>query len=147
MTDPDWRSLIEGMLEGVWVLEPVTLHILAVNAAAASMLGVDAGTLVGKLVLDLAAAPEDMFFWEDVAAGLADSIQSETLLRHANGTTLHVERRVSRVWFDAGRAVFVVSVRDLSEKRRSEQELEKLVADAAAAPAPVASPSPSPAAS
>ena len=62
MTDPDWRSLIEGMLEGVWVLEPVTLHILAVNAAAASMLGVDAGTLVGKLVLDLAAAPEDMFF-------------------------------------------------------------------------------------
>ncbi len=129
MTDPDWRSLIEGMLEGVWVLEPVTLHILAVNAAAASMLGVDAGTLVGKLVLDLAAAPEDMFFWEDVAAGLADSIQSETLLRHANGTTLHVERRVSRVWFDAGRAVFVVSVRDLSEKRRSEQELEKLVAE------------------
>ena len=38
MNDPDWRSLIEGMLEGVWVLDPLTLHILGLNAAAASML-------------------------------------------------------------------------------------------------------------
>ena len=35
MTNPDLFSLIEGMLEGVWILDPVTLHILAVNRAAA----------------------------------------------------------------------------------------------------------------
>ena len=129
MTAPDWRPLIEGMLEGVWVLDPVTLHVLAMNRAGADMLGLDAQTWEGKPVLDLAATPEDIYFWEDVAAGLADSIQSETLLRHADGTTVHVERRVSRVWLDPGRPVFVVSVRDLSEKRRAEQELEKLVAE------------------
>ncbi len=129
MSEVGWRSLIEGMLEGVWVLDPVSLQLLGVNTAAASMLGVDASSLVGKPVLDLAAAPEDIFFWEDVAAGLADSIQSETLLRHADGSTLHVERRVRRVGFDAGLTVFVVSVRDLSEKRRAEQELENLVAE------------------
>ena len=128
MTEP-WCSLIEGMLEGVWVLDPVTLHILAMNRAAADMLGVDAQNFVGKPVLDLAATPEDIYFWEDVAAGLADSIQSETLLRHADGTTVHVERRVSRAWLDPGRAVFVVSIRDLSDKRRTELELEKLVAE------------------
>ena len=129
MTETDWRSLIEGMLEGVWVLDPVTLQILAMNHAAADMLGVDAHSFAGKPVLDLAATPEDIYFWEDVAAGLADRIQSETLLRHADGSTIHVERRVSRVWLDPGRAVFVVSIRDLSEKRRVEQELEKLVAE------------------
>ena len=129
MTDPDWRSLIESMLEGVWVLDPVTLHILAMNRPAADMLGVDAQAFEGKPVMDLAATPEDINFWEDVAAGLADRIQSETLLRHADGSTVHVERRVSRVWLDPGRAVFVTSVRDLSEKRRAEQELEKLVAE------------------
>jgi diguanylate cyclase (GGDEF)-like protein/PAS domain S-box-containing protein len=129
VTDPDWRSLIESMLEGVWILDPVTLHILAVNQVAADMLGLPAQALVGKPVVDLAATPEDIFFWEDVAAGLADSIQSETLLRHADGSTLHVERRVSRAWLEPGRAVFVASVRDLSEKRWAEQELEKLVAE------------------
>jgi diguanylate cyclase (GGDEF)-like protein/PAS domain S-box-containing protein len=128
MTEP-WCSLIEGMLEGVWVLDPVTLHILAMNRAAADMLGVDAQNFAGKPVLDLAATPEDIYFWEDVAAGRADSIQSETLLRHSDGTTVHVERRVSRVWLDPGRAVFVVSIRDLSDKRRTELELEKLVAE------------------
>ncbi len=129
MTEPDWRSLIEGMLEGVWLLDPVTLQFVAMNRAAADMLGVQAQALVGKSVLDLAATPEDIFFWEDVAAGLADGIQSETLLRHADGTTVNVERRVSRVWLDPDRAMFVVSIRDLSDKRRTELELEKLVAE------------------
>jgi diguanylate cyclase (GGDEF)-like protein/PAS domain S-box-containing protein len=132
MTEPDWCSLIEGMLEGVWVLDPVKLHILAMNRAGADMLGVQAQAFVGKPVLDLSTTPEDIYFWEDVAAGLADHIQSETLLRHADGSTVHVERRVSRVWLNPGRAVYVVSVRDLSEKRRTEQELEKLVAELSA---------------
>jgi diguanylate cyclase (GGDEF)-like protein/PAS domain S-box-containing protein len=123
------RSLIDGLLEGVWILDPMTLHILAVNPAAADMLGVQTQSLTGKSVVDLAATPEDICFWEDVAAGLADGIQSETLLRHADGSTVHVERRVSRAWLDSERTVFVVSVRDLSEKRQAEQELEKLVAE------------------
>ena len=31
-----------------------------------------------------------MFFWEDVAAGLSSNIYSETLLRRADGQTIHV---------------------------------------------------------
>ena len=129
MNEPGWRSLIEGMLEGVWVLDPVTLHILEVNRAGAEMLGVEPDSLRGKSIVDLVATPQDICFWEDVAAGLTDGIQSETLLRHCNGGTVHVERRVSRVWLDSGHAAFIVSVRDMSDKRRVEQELEELVAE------------------
>lgn len=129
MTEPGWHSLIEGMIEGVWILDPVTLHILAMNQVAADMLGVEAQSQLGKPVVDLAATPEDIFFWEDVAAGVSDGIRSETLLRHADGTTRHVERRVSRVRPGPGQVVFVVSLRDLTDKRRVERELEQLVSE------------------
>lgn len=129
MTQSDWQSLIDGMLEGVWILNPMNLHIMAANPVGAQMLGMALGELIDRPVVDLAATPEDVYFWEDVAEGLADNICSETLLRHSDGTTIHVERRVSRVWLTAGQAAFLVSIRDLTEKRRVEFELEKLVAE------------------
>jgi diguanylate cyclase (GGDEF)-like protein/PAS domain S-box-containing protein len=121
--------LIEGLLEAVWIVDPVSLRILSVNAAAAKMLGMEPQALVGKPVVELTATPEDMFFWQDVAAGLVDSINSETLMLHADGSTVPVERRVSRAWTEAGRAVYAVGIRDRSAQQRVEDELEKLVAE------------------
>jgi diguanylate cyclase (GGDEF)-like protein/PAS domain S-box-containing protein len=124
-----WKNLIEGMLEAVWVVDPHELRLLAANNAAARLLGAPVAELVGLPVVELAAAPEDLFFWEDVAAGVSDRILSETLVRRRDGSTVQVERRASRVWVAPGQAVFVVGVRDLSEQRRAEDELEKLVAE------------------
>jgi diguanylate cyclase (GGDEF)-like protein/PAS domain S-box-containing protein len=121
--------LIEGLLEAVWIVDPVSLRILSVNAAAAKMLGMEPQALIGKPVVELTATPEDMFFWQDVAAGLADSISSETLMLRADGGTVPVERRVSRAWTEAGRAVYAVGIRDRSAQQRVEDELEKLVAE------------------
>jgi diguanylate cyclase (GGDEF)-like protein/PAS domain S-box-containing protein len=124
-----WKNIIEGMLEAVWVVEPHELRLVAANAAAARLLGTEVADLVGLPVMDLAATPEDVFFWEDVAAGVSDCILSETLVRRRDGGSVPVERRVSRVWLAPGQAVYVVGVRDLSEQRRAEDELEKLVAE------------------
>ncbi len=129
MNRPIWQPLIEGMIEAVWIVDALELRVLAVNRVAADLLGVPAASLIGKPVVDLAATPEDIYFWEDVAAGLADHILSETLLLHANGTTVPVERRVSRVTLNDSAAIFVVGIRDQSEERRIECELEKLVAE------------------
>ena len=121
--------LIEGLLEAVWIVDPVSLKILSVNTAAAEMLGMQPQDLIGKPVVELTATPEDMFFWEDVANGQAESIRSETLMLRADGTTVPVERRVSRAWSEAGKAVYAVGIRDRSEQQRVEDELEKLVAE------------------
>ena len=94
-----WEGLIEGMLEAVLLVEPVQLTVVAANRAAHKILGVPSHSLPGRSVIDLAAAPEDMFFWEDVAAGLSNNIYSETLLRRADGQAIHVMRRVSLVRF------------------------------------------------
>lgn len=124
-----WGLLIDGLIEAVWLVDPVSLRILAVNRAAADLLGLAAEDLVGKPAIELTATPEDQFFWEDIAAGLVDGIHSETLLRGADGIAVPVERRVSRVWPETGRAVYVVGIRDLRQQRRTEDELESLVAE------------------
>jgi diguanylate cyclase (GGDEF)-like protein/PAS domain S-box-containing protein len=124
-----WRPLIDGLLESVWLVDPLDLRILAANEAACELLGLSQQELVGKPVIELAATPEDQFFWEDVAVGLSDSIHSETLLRSASGQTVAVERRVSLVWPEADRSVYLVGIRDLRQQRSTENELENRLAE------------------
>ncbi|MBT3067272.1 EAL domain-containing protein [Rhodoferax sp. U11-2br] len=124
-----WKPLIEGLLESVWLVDPVDLRILAVNQAGCDLLGLSRDQMLGKPVIELAASPEDQFFWEDVAQGLVDSIHSETLLRGADGVAVAVERRVSLVWPEADRSVYLVGLRDLRQQRHTENELEKRVAE------------------
>ncbi|MFH1494275.1 MAG: EAL domain-containing protein [Pseudomonadota bacterium] len=129
MKNSNWQPLIEGMLEAVWVVDPIELRIVAVNRAAEALLGAEPGTFIGQPVIDLSATPEDMFFWEDVAAGLTDQIFSETLLRRRDGTTVQVERRVSLIKVSQDASVFVLAARDQSAQRKVENELEKLIAE------------------
>ncbi len=124
-----WQPLIEGMIEAVLIVDAVELRILAVNRVAAELFGLAADRMLGKPVVDLAATPEDIYFWEDVAAGLSDHILSETLLVHEDGSAVPVERRVSRIVLTDATTLFIVGIRDLSDARRAESELEKLVAE------------------
>jgi len=124
-----WRPLIDGLLESVWLVDPADLRILAVNQAACDLLGLAREAMVGKPAIELTATPEDQFFWEDVAAGLSDAIHSETLLRSADGIAVPVERRVSLVWPEADRSVYLVGMRDLRLQRSTENALEKLLAE------------------
>jgi PAS domain S-box-containing protein len=90
MIEAEWASLLDGMLEAVWVVDPKSLRIVAVNQVAATLVGMDRRDLLGKPAIELTATPEDLFFWEDVAAGLADSIHTDTLLRCADGVAVTV---------------------------------------------------------
>ncbi|MDO8179603.1 MAG: EAL domain-containing protein [Undibacterium sp.] len=124
-----WQALIEGMLEAVLLVDPIQLHILAANRAAHELLMLPPHTLNDRPVVDLAAAPEDVYFWEDVAAGLSDNIFSETLLQRADGSTVQVERQVTLVRLGMDTSLYVVAIRDHSDQRKVENELEKLIAE------------------
>lgn len=126
------RALIacmEGLLEAVWLVDPKTLRILCSNQAAAVLVGLSEEALVNRPVMDFTAAPEDWYFWEDVAAGLSDSIHSNTLLRCADGIAIPVERRVSRVWVHHEQPVFMVALQDLRAQRKVEEELDLRLAE------------------
>ena len=124
-----WQSLLDGMIEAVWLVDPLTLRIVAANRVAASMLSMEPDKLVGRAVIELAATPEDQFFWEDVAAGLSDNIYSDTLLLLKDGCTIPIERRVSQVRLSADILVYLVAISNKAEQRRIEQELENLLAE------------------
>lgn len=119
----------EGLLEAVWLVDPLSLRIVGVNTAACALTGLARDALVGLPAIELTATPEDMFFWEDVAAGLADSIHSHTLLRSADGDAVPVERKVSRVVLDEQAPVYLVALKDLRAASAAADELEDRMAE------------------
>ena len=129
MKPAQWLALIEGMLEAVLLIDPVNLRVLVANRAAHELMKLPPNGLTDIPVVNLAAAPEDLFFWEDVAAGLSDNIFSETLLQLADGSTIEVERRVSLIRLGTDTSFYVMAIRDHSDQRRVENELEKLIAE------------------
>lgn len=129
MKTAQWLALIEGMLEAVLLIDPLHLRVLVANRAAHELMKRPPNDLTGISVVELAAAPEDLYFWEDVAAGLSDNIFSETLLHIADGSTIEVERRVSLIRLGTDTSLYVMAIRDHSDQRRVENELEKLIAE------------------
>lgn len=128
MMNAHWLSFIEGMLDAVWLVDPIDFCIVAANQPAATLMGVERSWLLGKPVVDLACTPEDLFFWEDVAMGLSNEIQSETLLTHKDGSVLNVERRVTMMRSDTT-VLYIVAIRDVTQQRNAENELERLIAE------------------
>ncbi|WPL22221.1 Cyclic di-GMP phosphodiesterase Gmr [Thiorhodovibrio frisius] len=124
-----WQDVIEGLIEGVLVVEPIELRIVAANRVAAELFGREAPELIGCPVVDLAVVPEDLFFWEEVAAGRAQDLHSETMLRQPDGTLVNVQRRVSRVHCHHHPSHYFVGLCDQSDRQAAETELEKLVAE------------------
>jgi diguanylate cyclase (GGDEF)-like protein/PAS domain S-box-containing protein len=124
-----WRTLIEAMLHAVWLVDAQQLRIVAVNQAAGALMGRAVESLVGLEVIELVATPEDLCFWGEVASGMADAIDSDTVVCRADGSLAPVTRRVSRVQGDDGRAFYVVALHDRSEQVRAQRELESTAAD------------------
>ena len=130
-----WKStavaLIEGMLDAVWLVDPVSFHVVAANAAAGAMLGGDPRDLLGRDVLTFAATPEDLYFWEEAALDAAPQIESHSCVRRFDGAIVPVLRRASRIEL-AGEPVYLVVLHDRSEACRVERELEDRLAELAA---------------
>lgn len=123
-----WQVLIEAMLHAVWLVDPDDLRIVAANRAAGDLAGLPAAQLIGMQAVALAATPQDICFWSEVAGGLSDFIESETFVVRL-GCAVPVTRRVSRVDLAAGGRLFVVALHDRSEQVRVERDLEGVAAD------------------
>jgi diguanylate cyclase (GGDEF)-like protein/PAS domain S-box-containing protein len=121
-----WSPLIESLLDPVWLVDATSLQIVAANTAAGRLLGIDAGALQGRAATELSATAEDIVFWGEVAAGLTEAILSDTVVRRFDGAIVPVTRRVSRIGHDD---MLLVTLRDLSRQRATEDELETRVAE------------------
>ncbi|HZV91671.1 MAG TPA: PAS domain-containing protein [Caldimonas sp.] len=119
-----WPQLLESLLDAVCLVEPEGLRIVAANAAAGELFGVEPCELIGRDMHAVASTPEDEVFWRDVAAGAAAGIVSESYVCRADGTPVPTLRRVSRVEPAPGTALYVVALRDRSTELRALRHLE-----------------------
>lgn len=122
----DWLG---SLTDAACLVESSGLRVVAANATACSLLGVLPGALHDRPVIELLTSPEDMLFWEEAAAGLADSIQSQTLVCGADGVAIAVDRKVSRVQLAQQPFMYLVLLRDLRPQLARETLLEERLAD------------------
>lgn len=124
-----WAPLTEGLLEAVWVVDPLTLRILTANSAATRLQLLDPGALNGVPVRDMLASPEDLCFWDSLEPGQNDGLHSDTQLRRADGGTVWVERRISHIHLPEGPSVYLVAMQDKTQHIQTQQRLEEILAE------------------
>lgn len=128
---PALRSLLDGMLQAAWLVEPERLEVAAANPAAGALFGCAPEALVGRPVRALAGTPEDLCFWDEAAAGSRAELLSDTFATRADGQAVPVTRRIAPVALD-GRCWWLVSLHDRSVQQANEKALEIARAELAA---------------
>jgi two-component system cell cycle sensor histidine kinase/response regulator CckA len=112
------RALAEAATEGIVIHRDGM--VIAANAACCSLYGYSPGEAVGRPIIDF-IAPEARA--EALARGREGIEQPyESLALHHDGSTFPVEFRGRAVAL-GGRPARAVTIRDLTERKRSEQEL------------------------
>ena len=123
-----WTPMAEGLLEAVWVVDAESLRILTANSAAARLQQLEPGALRDTPVTDMIASPEDQLFWQAAGDGILSELHSDTQLRRADGSTVWVERRITRVATDT-ETVFLVAMLDKTHQLQSQQRLEEILGE------------------
>ena len=118
-------KVIEGMSDGMLVLDPQN-RVVDINPAAEKLIGVDGRSAIGQL-------PEAVLSkW----TGLADRYR-DVLVAHAEvfvDGTGYVELRISPLYEQGGRfSGRLIVLRDITERKRAEQELQNTLAKLRAA--------------
>ena len=115
-------ALLAAAEEILFLVDPASLAILAVNPAATRLLGYPEEQLVGQPVTEIECALADIFFWEDVrSGGLVDDQVMEGLYRRADGGLLEARKTVRRIPEGV-----LVRATDIGAQKRAEDELAQM---------------------
>jgi PAS domain S-box-containing protein len=128
VSETRYRRLFESAKDGILILDPVTGQIVDANPFIEDLLGYSPGELIGKALWDIGsfkdiATPKDVF----------DKLQRNEYIRYDNlpleridGSHIAVEF-TSNVYLVEDNRVIQCNVRDISERKRREDERARLV--------------------
>ena len=123
-SEEKFRNVVDGLAEGVLLIDSRTKAVLESNAAARRLFGYSAAELAGRSLYDLCNHDRDSIDanCERVLRTGRASI-GRRQYRHKDGPVLDLELSASTVGHD-GRAVLSIVFRDVGEKVRAEERLE-----------------------
>ena len=115
------RNLFDGLPEAVF-LEDSEGNILDVNQAACDLLGYERDDFLSMNVMDLIPEGSPTFSSEGVDRGVTSGVPLETYNLKQDGSKVPIEIRGREVELN-DRKLILVSVRDITSRKRSEAEL------------------------
>ena len=124
-----YRAVIEQATDGIYLLDAASKRIVQTNPSFQKMLGYKADELLGMEVYEFVAHPR-----ENVDSTIGRTLEQrrrivgERKYRRKDGTLLDVEVGVSVIFIE-GRDVICTIVRDVTERRRSEEKLRSSEAE------------------
>jgi PAS domain S-box-containing protein len=117
------RLIVDHSDQIILLVEPETLRIVIANRAAVSKLGYTHEELLGKTILDIESALQDVFYWEDARCGQYANIESqEGLYLCADGSLRRAVKSI-RLIEDGDRRWLLISARAVEEERQVEDIL------------------------
>lgn len=121
-----YDGLMEGSFDGVFIYNPKTRRLVDANRQLLKMLGYAKRELQGLTLLNITAVEGEVLKGQ-TGAPVAPSAERlgafRGFYRRKDGSLVDVETNSTRVDYHGSLAVLVV-VRDISERRRAEEELE-----------------------
>ena len=132
-----WRSLLDALGEPAWLVDACNLQVLAVNAEALGLLGLEQTAVLGQAADALIATPEDLAYWDAARSRAAQPWQqapgtlfSDTVLVDACGRLVQVSRRIRALGpADAAPQAYLVLVHDRGAAQREADEREQLLSE------------------
>ncbi|MCO6411316.1 MAG: PAS domain S-box protein [Thiogranum sp.] len=124
-----FKTTLDQTLDCVFMFTPDDLRFFYTNAGAVRQVGYSPDELKCMTVLDIKPEFDEARFRQLIAPlidGARDSVTFETMHRHKDGSLIPVEIFLQYIApDDDDRGRFVAIVRDISERKRTERELEQ----------------------
>ena len=119
------RLVLDNTDQMIFLVEPEGLQIVLANRVAMQSLGYSEEELLGKTILDVESALQDVFYWEEVRSGQYPTIESgEGLYLCADGSMRSATKSV-RLIEQEGQRWLLIQAREVHDDHRIEEDLAR----------------------
>ncbi|WP_310492045.1 ATP-binding protein [Dechloromonas sp.] len=119
------QKMLDHSASMILLVDTDGLQIVQANRQAGQVLGYTVEELLERKIIDIESSLPDVFYWEEVAAGVFTEIEwQEGLYCGADGELIEVSKSISLIQHEE-KTYLLVQARDIRQERRTEEQLEQ----------------------